>query len=101
MLRKARIVSQILFFGIFVLLLYGFNNHQHVQKLQTELFLQINPLVALITSIASRKVITVLIPGAVAVAVITVLLGRVFCGWICPLGAAVDFSDRFIIGKAR
>ncbi len=101
MLRNARIVSQILFFGVFIVLLYGFNNQQYVQKLQTEIFLQINPLVALLTSIALRQVITVLLPGAVVVTVITILFGRVFCGWICPLGAAVDFSDRYIIGKAR
>lgn len=101
MLRTIRIISQCVFFLVFVILLFFLNNQNFAHRLQTEIFLQLNPLVALLSSIASRKVIWALLPGAVVVTVVTMLLGRVFCGWICPLGAAIDFSDHFIIGKAR
>lgn len=101
MLRTFRIISQCVFFSIFIILLFFLNNSDFAAKIQTELFLQINPLVALLTSVASRKVIMALIPGAILIIVLTIIFGRVFCGWICPLGTAIDFSDHFIIGKAR
>ena len=31
----------------------------------------------------------------------TVLFGRVFCGFFCPLGAAIDFVDHFIFKTLR
>jgi polyferredoxin len=49
------------------------------------LFLEADPLLALSASLSSRSLPT----GAwlcLAVAGATVLLGRVFCGWVCPLG---------------
>ena len=31
--------------------------------------------------------------------VLTILLGRVFCGWICPLGTTLDISDRLFFKR--
>ncbi len=31
----------------------------------------------------------------------TILLGRFFCGWICPLGTCIDISDKLIARKRR
>ncbi len=49
-------------------------------------FLRADPLVL------SRTYLPWLLPMAVVV-VATILLGRVFCGWICPLGTIIDISD--------
>ena len=38
--------------------------------------------------------------AAVAVVVATLLIGRVFCGYICPMGITLDVSDR-IVGAPR
>jgi polyferredoxin len=48
-------------------------------------FLQLDPLVALGTAITTGTVYRGLI-WAVATLVLTVFLGRFFCGWICPFG---------------
>jgi polyferredoxin len=37
----------------------------------------------------------------IAIALLTVLFGRFFCGWICPLGATIDASDTVIQTKAK
>lgn len=52
--------------------------------------LQLDPLVMLTQSIASRKVL----PGAflaLLTVAISLLLGRVWCGWFCPVGTVLDW----------
>ncbi len=49
------------------------------------LFFELDPLVALATSIAARAVIAGALVSLITV-VATLLFGRVFCGWVCPLG---------------
>ncbi len=56
------------------------------------IFLRLDPLVAGAATLAGRAVIGLVWP-ALLVAVLTVLLGRYFCGWVCPMGAVLDFAD--------
>ena len=50
---------------------------------------KIDPLLALAQSIASRT-LTVEMLLSLIVIIITVLFGRVWCGWICPVGTTLD-----------
>ena len=50
-----------------------------------KLFLDFDPLLFLTTALSSRSLTASLLPSLGLLA-ITVLLGRVFCGWVCPLG---------------
>lgn len=52
-------------------------------------FLRMDPLVAAAATAAGRAIISLVWPAAV-VAVLTALLGRAFCGWVCPMGAVLD-----------
>lgn len=48
-------------------------------------FLAVDPLVALTTALASRSLAPHLL-WAVPLVVLTLVFGRFFCGWICPMG---------------
>lgn len=37
----------------------------------------------------------------IAIAFLTLLLGRFFCGWICPLGVTVDAADAVVKQKGK
>lgn len=47
----------------------------------------------LAASISAGRLIISFFPALIVLAV-TLLLGRFFCGWMCPLGATLDVSDR-------
>jgi len=59
----------------------------------SDFFLRLDPSVALITTISSRHILVGLIPAVVLV-ILTVFLGRFFCGHICPLGTTLDVADK-------
>jgi polyferredoxin len=59
---------------------------------EVDLFLRLDPLIAL----GSMSVARTFIPKAAWALVImgmTLFLGRVFCGYVCPMGATLDFWD--------
>jgi MauM/NapG family ferredoxin protein len=55
----------------------------------TNSFMQLDPLAMLAAGLASRAVIDGSILAAV-VLLLTLLFGRAWCGWICPLGTVLD-----------
>jgi len=56
------------------------------------LFFDLDPLVSLATVLSARSLAAGAALALVTVAV-TILFGRVFCGWVCPLGAVHAFSS--------
>jgi len=57
--------------------------------------------VGLLTFIASRKIIWGFAGVALVVTTLTVIFGRFFCGFCCPLGATIDFADHFFFSRIR
>lgn len=51
-------------------------------------------------SISSGRLIISFFPGLI-VLVSTIFFGRFFCGWMCPLGATLDVSDRLFNPSKR
>lgn len=86
MIRKIRIVSQAIFLLLFLwLFLQTQSKGDDDLGYPVKIFLDADPLIVLTTMLASHAwVKTFLI--ALGVMIGTVILGRVFCGWICPLG---------------
>jgi ferredoxin len=68
-----------------------------------ELFLRIDPLVALVALLTSGNlgwgVIGSIVLFALPVAALGLLTERAFCGWLCPLGTLIDTSDRLFGAK--
>ncbi len=79
---------QILVFTAFAAIVWMTRYPLSVQVNPSLLF-KADPLIMTITSVAER----VLLPGlliAAAILLLTLLFGRVFCGWLCPLGSLSD-----------
>jgi len=49
--------------------------------------------------LAAKAILTLLLP-AVVIVLLTVVLGRFFCGWLCPLGTLLDLAHRIIPPRA-
>jgi polyferredoxin len=98
--RRFRQYVQILFFGLFILFLFAGLQRQAVSPL-ADLFFRINPLSALASMLAGRTWIPRL-GWALIVVGLTILIGRVWCGWICPLGSLLEWiSFRKARQRAR
>ncbi|HUT74433.1 MAG TPA: 4Fe-4S dicluster domain-containing protein [Armatimonadota bacterium] len=65
------------------------------------IFLQTDPLVVLTALLAARAWVAAVALLALPVIVLTLLAGRAYCGWICPLGTCIDVSDRLFFARAR
>jgi MauM/NapG family ferredoxin protein len=92
-LVKLRRLSQVSFLGLFLLLLFRTEFHDRARTATGEIRLdypvrlvfELDPLAAVANAIASHALYRGLL-WALAVIVPTLFLGRVFCGWVCPLG---------------
>ncbi len=57
-----------------------------------DFFLQMDPVLVFITAIGARIILVSFIPAAI-VLISGPLIGRVFCGYICPMGTTLDVTD--------
>ncbi len=99
-LQILRIVVQALFFGLFVHLLSHtrYTGEDYI-RLPVEGFFHFDPLISLATFLAARTWFAPMILSLLTV-ILTIVLGRVFCGWVCPLGAVHQFSS-FVFKKTK
>lgn len=97
----ARRISQ-LFFLTFFIYLFLYAAYPYESWINADLFLRSSPLIGIATFLATKILISTLIVGLVILG-LSLLIGRYFCGWICPLGTVIDLSDRlhqkFLRGK--
>jgi polyferredoxin len=94
---RLRRISQIIFFLLFVVLLLrtklfdpisGDGRPAH----PVNLFFKLDPLAALVNVLAGHAV-RIGLAWSLAILIPTLVLGRVFCGWICPMGSVNHFLD--------
>jgi polyferredoxin/ferredoxin len=64
-----------------------------LQAVPVNIFSRLNPLQAVAAMIGGREFISLYWPALITVGV-TLLVGRVWCGWFCPLGAILELFGR-------
>lgn len=95
-LRTIRVVSQVIFFALFLFLFRA--SASVIRPLFVNPFFEADPLLFIGTSPANRALQPWLLPLLFLLA--SVVLGRVFCGFVCPLGSLIDGFDS-LAGKIR
>lgn len=83
-LTNARIVSQVFFFVAFLLAVWA-TWTSRLEGYPVSRLLEMDPLVALSTALASGYVYRFL-GWSLIILALTLVFGRVFCNWICPYG---------------
>ncbi len=91
---KIRRIIQTVTLGLFVYLLWqtAFPLGQNV--IPPDIFLRLDPLVSGFMPLLVRQVLPALFAG-IAVLILSVFVGRIFCGYICPMGTTLDVSRIF------
>lgn len=83
-----RRISQTIFLSIFIYVLWS-TAYPLSGLISPESIFRLDPLIMFITSISERTILSG-IGSAIAFIVLTLVLGRFFCGWICPLGTTIN-----------
>ncbi len=83
--RGVQILALLLFLGLFV-----YTNAQRPQRFWADPFSRLDPLLMLAASLAGRVVLGGLLLSGIVV-LLTLLFGRVWCGWFCPLGTVLEW----------
>ncbi len=107
-LPRLRRLSQIVFFVLFLFLLLRTEFRGSLQASKNEIrlpypvsiFLQADPLVSVSNALSTRSLYKGLLWSLVII-VPTFVLGRFFCGWICPLGTLNHFFGHLKSEKKR
>ncbi len=97
-MRTIRRISQI-FFLLFFLLLFLSATYPLKFKIPVDFFFRMNPLLAISSMVSARALINTFI-WALLILILTIVLGRFFCGWVCPLGTVLDSVSFAFRNKA-
>ena len=81
---KIRRAYEALFLGLFLFFLF-ITDLRYLKGWPVSLFLEATPLVAVSTALTTHTLYRNLVWGLVVIA-ITMMLGRVWCNWMCPFG---------------
>jgi len=95
-LKQVRRFSQLVCFIVFLFLFRqtDYSGSDTIAWAVNILF-RLDPLVLATITLAKKTFITLLWPSFIIIG-LTLLFGRVFCAWICPLGTLIDIAGRFI-----
>jgi MauM/NapG family ferredoxin protein len=84
-LRALRVAGQAFFFGLFLWLFFAAHYAGRDYIGNVEAFFHFDPLIAVAAGLAARTFLAAFV-WAAATLLVTLLFGRVVCGWVCPLG---------------
>ncbi|MGQ9729997.1 MAG: 4Fe-4S binding protein [Candidatus Zipacnadales bacterium] len=64
-------------------------------------FLQLDPLAAATAILSGHRLPIFMFYAALGMLIVTLLWGRVFCGFICPLGTCIDIFDTLVFRRRK
>ena len=96
-MKTLRRISQIIFL-LFFFYLFLRASFPLSLKIPVDLYLRADPLIA-ISSMVSDKVFISTFIFSIFFILLTLPLGRVFCGWACPLGTSLDIFSYIFKNK--
>ena len=91
-LRK---ITQIAFLLLF-LVLFRMMDHNGIDIL----FFHLDPLLTASVLLAAKSVVLPVLPALIII-LMTVILGRFFCGWVCPMGTLIDGAGHIVSPKEK
>ena len=95
--RLSQLVCLALFFFLFINTDYSGSDEL---EYAVNILFRIDPLLALCASVAGGVLITLMWPALITI-VLTIVLGRFFCGWVCPMGTLLDGCHKIIPPKGK
>ena len=93
--RTIQIISLILF-----LILLALAVSSVITPIPLDLFLLLDPALMAFTAISARIFSVAYIP-ALLVLIVTLFFGRIFCGYICPMGTTLDGTDKLFAASRK
>jgi len=96
---RIRVVYQAFFLALFIALLERLAAGDP-RDLPASAFFHADPLAAVAVVLSSATLPGALVWGAALLA-LTVVFGRVFCGWVCPLGTLQQFASWLLSPRSR
>lgn len=84
-----------MFLWLFFQLRYPLEEH-----LAKNVFFNLDPLIVLSLALSGSAILSALFLSLVTV-LVSLLFGRVFCGWVCPLGSLFDFFGHIIPKRTK
>jgi polyferredoxin len=94
--RAAQIACLALFILLFTRATYPVESN-----VPPQFFLQLDPLSAATAMLSGSRLPVLIFYAALGTLLATLLLGRVFCGYICPLGTCIDIADRTLWARRK
>ena len=88
-LRKLRPWVQAAAFALFIVLLIAAGK---IAFLPADLFFRLDPLAGAANMLAARRIVPALLVGSLIALAAALVLGRAWCGWLCPLGTVLDWT---------
>ena len=98
-LSKLRRIYQVFFLALFVFLV-GVTDFKNLKGFPVKFFHDIDPLISITTFFSSGVIYKTLILSLIII-FITIMFGRVFCSWICPMGILHHIVSAFPKGKKK
>jgi MauM/NapG family ferredoxin protein len=86
-----RRASQLIFLAIFIYLFYI--TQYPLDFSHTNILVRLSPLVMATNALITHSFSLKFIP-AILIIIVTIFLGRVFCGWVCPVGTLLDLVPK-------